>query len=410
MCEGAQAPRNVANGRRSSFPALKAHSKPFIIIVPLKRVAISQRFGNEPGRGYPADFARINLEELPMFEQELEATVAELTAPGKGILAADESMSTMNKRLAKNNIAQTEDMRRDYREMLFSTPGLGEFISGAILFDEQIRQNAKSGGALPKLLEKQGIMPGIKVDKGPVALPNYPDETFTQGLDGLDGRLEEYKKLGARFAKWRAVINIDTAKGIPSAFSTRINAVGLAQYAALCQQHGIVPIVEPEVLMDGDHTLETCASVTEATLQAVFHALHGHRVRLEHMVLKPNMVVPGAKCKTQASPQKVAEATVACLKRTVPSAVHGIFFLSGGQGDMMAAANLNAINNLAEKQKLPWVLSSSFGRALVSSALETWGGKEQNFEAGQKVLYKRARLVSMARRGQYKEKMEKEPA
>ncbi|MGH8670636.1 MAG: class I fructose-bisphosphate aldolase [Burkholderiales bacterium] len=340
-----------------------------------------------------------------MYDKELEATVAALVAPGKGILAADESMSTMNKRLAAIGVPQTEEMRRAYREMLFSTPGLGAFIGGAILFEEQLKQAAKDGMSLPKLLEKQGIMPGIKVDKGPVALPGHPDETYTQGLDGLGARLEDYKQLGARFAKWRGVINIDKARGIPSDHALRVNAQGLAAYAAICQEHGVVPIVEPEVLMDGAHSIDTCAEATERTLHAVFHALNQNGVVLEHMVLKPNMVVPGAKCKVQASPRKVAAATIQVLRRTVPAAVPGIFFLSGGQGDEMAAANLNAINSWPEKQ--PWALSSSFGRALVAAALKAWGGKAKNFNVGQKTLYKRARLASLARQGKYSDALER---
>ena len=318
--------------------------------------------------------------------QALAKTVAELTAPGKGILAADESVSTIENRLKAVNVASTEDTRRDYRELLFSTPGLGDFISGVILFEETLKQKSAAGVPLPELLKAQGIVPGIKVDKGTLPLPEFPGETLTQGLDGLAQRLAEYKPLGARFAKWRAVINIGA--GIPTPQAIAGNAHALARYAAICQEQGVVPIVEPEVLMDGDHMLATSARVTEEVLHAVFHALHQQRVVLECMFLKPNMVVPGSSCPEQATPQQVAQATLACLRRTVPAAVPGINVLSGGQNEATATANLHALNATAEKQ--PWVLSFSYGRALQGSVLQAWRGDAANKSIAQKMLFKRA--------------------
>ena len=341
---------------------------------------------------------------MSIFTQELANTVAELTAPGKGILAADESVGTIEKRLKAVNVANTEEARRDYRELLFSTPGLGDFISGVILFEETLKQKSVAGVPLPELLKVQGMVPGIKVDKGTVALSEFPGETVTQGLDGLAQRLSEYKLLGARFAKWRAVIHIGT--GIPTPQAIANNAHALARYAAICQEQGVVPIVEPEVLMDGDHTLATSARVTEEVLHAVFHALHRQRVALEYMILKPNMVVPGSACAEQATPQQVAQATLICLRRTVPAAVPGIAFLSGGQSETIATANLHALNATAEKQ--PWVLSFSYGRALQASVLQTWRGEVANKSAAQQTLFKRARLNSAATQGQYSAAMENE--
>ncbi len=336
--------------------------------------------------------------------QGLAKTVADLTEPGKGILAADESVGTIEKRLKAVNVASTEEARRDYRELLFSTPGLGGFISGVILFEETLKQKSAAGVPLPELLKAQGIVPGIKVDKGTVLLPNFPGETVTQGLDGLAQRLSEYKQLGARFAKWRAVINIGA--DIPTPPAIAANAHALARYAAICQEQELVPIVEPEVLMDGDHTLATSARVTEEVLHAVFHALHLQRVALEYVILKPNMVEPGRACPEPATPQQVAQATLICLRRTVPAAVPGINFLSGGQSEATATANLHALNTTVEKQ--PWVMSFSYGRALQASVLQAWRGEAANKSIAQQGLYKRARLNSAAAQGKYTVEMENE--
>ncbi|MFZ5659754.1 MAG: class I fructose-bisphosphate aldolase [Pseudomonadota bacterium] len=337
--------------------------------------------------------------------QELEATVAALTAPGKGILAADESLGTIEKRFRKINVPSTEENRRSYREMLFSTPGLGEFIGGVILFDETLRQRGSDGTPIPQLLRAQGIVPGIKVDKGTVPLPNFPDEVVTQGLDGLAERLAEYRSLGARFAKWRAVLRIGA--GMPSRRCITENANALARYAAICQAQGLVPIVEPEVLIDGDHSFASAAQVTEDVLHQVFHALHEQRVTLELMLLKPSMVVPGADSGESVSAEAVASATLACLRRAVPAAVPGIFFLSGGQGNEEATAHLNAINVQAgQAGQAPWVLSFSYARALQAPALEAWRGEAANREAAQRVLHQRARLNSLARQGRYSAALE----
>jgi len=341
---------------------------------------------------------------MSIFTQELAKTVAELTAPGKGILAADESGGTIEKRFQAVNVASTEEARRDYRELLFSAPGLGDFISSVILFEEMLKQKSAAGVPLPEVLNAQGIVPGIKVDKGTVALSEFPGETVTQGLDGLAQRLSEYKQLGARFAKWRAVIHIGA--GIPTPQAIASNAHALARYAAICQEQGVVPIVEPEVLMDGDHTLATSARVTEEVLHAVFHALHQQRVALEYMILKPNMVEPGRACPEPATPQQVAQATLICLRRTVPAAMPGINFLSGGQSGTTATANLHALNATAEEQ--PWVLSFSYGRALQASVLQAWRGEAANKSAAQQTLFKRARLNSAATLGKYTVAMESE--
>ena len=341
---------------------------------------------------------------MSIYVQELEKTVAELTAPGKGILAADESSGTIEKRFKAVNVASTDETRRDYRELLFSTPGLSAFISGVILFEETLKQKSVAGVALSQLLTAQGIVSGIKVDKGVVPLPGFPGETVTQGLDGLAQRLSEYKQLGARFAKWRAVIAIGA--DIPTPPAIAANAHALARYAAICQEQGLVPIVEPEVLMDGDHTLATCARVTEEVLHAVFHALHQQRVALECILLKPSMVVPGSACPTQVTPQQVAQATLTCLRRTVPAAVPGINFLSGGQTEAAATANLNAMNTNAERQ--PWVLSFSYGRALQAPVLKAWRGEAANKMIAQQALYQRARLNSAASQGKYTVTMENE--
>ncbi|MEP7181926.1 MAG: class I fructose-bisphosphate aldolase [Betaproteobacteria bacterium] len=338
--------------------------------------------------------------------QEMTRTIAALTAPSKGILAADESSGTIEKRLKAVNVSCTEQTRRDYREVLFSTPGLSEFISGVILFEETLKQKTAAGVALPQLLTAQGIVVGIKVDKGTAPLPGFPGEKITQGLDGLAQRLDEYKELGARFAKWRAVISLGT--GIPTPQTIATNAQALARYAALCQERGLVPIVEPEVLMDGDHTLASCARVTEEVLHAVFHALYRQRVSLEYILLKPNMVVPGATHPEQAAPEQVAQATLATLRRMVPAAVPGIYFLSGGQGDVAATANLNAMN--ARPENHPWVLSFSYGRALQAPTLEAWRGESANKMIAQQALYRCASLNSAAREGKYTAAMEIERA
>lgn len=336
------------------------------------------------------------------FMEAMEKTVSEITAPGKGILAADESSGTIEKRLKAINVASTEETRRSYRELLFSTPELGAYISGVILFDETLRQSTAAGMPLTRLLTAQGIVPGIKVDMGTISLPGFPGEKVTQGLDGLGQRLIEYRKLGARFAKWRAVIGIGT--GIPSSGAIAVNVHTLARYAALCQEQGLVPIVEPEVLMDGDHTLATSALVTEEVLHTVFHALHQQRVVLECMLLKPSMVIPGSVCPQQAAPQEVAQATLTCLHRTVPAAVPGINFLSGGQSDAVATANLNAMNAVAGKA--PWGLSFSYGRALQAPVLQAWLGKAENRTVAQNTLLHRARLNGAACQGKYNPAME----
>lgn len=332
---------------------------------------------------------------------ELHQVGQALVAPGKGILAADESTSTIKKRLASVNVESTEQTRRDYREMLFTTVGMEQFISGVILFDETLRQDARDGTPLRQILAARGVIPGIKVDTGAKDLAGFPGEKVTEGLDGLGKRLAEYRELGAKFAKWRAVINI--GPGIPSRFCLLANAHALARYAALCQQAGVVPIVEPEVMMTGDHTIERCEEVTTDTLSLVFAQLIEHRVALEGILLKPNMVLPGQDCPTQASPREVAEATVRCFRRVVPAAVPGIVFLSGGQTPEQATANLNAMNEMGDH---PWQLSFSYGRALQQPALDTWRGQASNVPAAQKAFYVRAKLNGAARYGQYSPKME----
>ena len=334
---------------------------------------------------------------------QLESTARALVSSGKGILAADESHPTLGRRFSALGIENTEESRRVYRQMMFTTPGVAEFISGVILFDETIRQQADDGTPLGELLAKRGMIPGIKVDKGTKALAGAAGELITEGLDGLRERLAEYRDLGARFAKWRAVITI--GPGIPTPYCIDTNAHALARYAALCQEAGLVPIVEPEVLMDGDHTLERCVEVTEATLHTVFAALHDQRVSLEGMLLKPNMVVSGKSCPRQAGVQEVAEATVRSLRRTVPAAVPGVVFLSGGQSDELATAHLNAMNATAETH--PWQLSFSYGRALQAAAQKAWKGDAGCIAAGQKAFHQRARLNGLARSGRYAPEMEK---
>ena len=336
-----------------------------------------------------------------MTADELSATATALVAPGKGILAADESSGTIQKRFESIQVESTEDHRRAYRELLFSTEGAGEFISGVILYDETIRQRAADGTPLPETLARQGIIPGIKVDTGTTALAGFAGEKVTEGLDGLADRLAEYRDLGARFTKWRAVITI--GEHLPTSGCIRANAEALARFAALSQEAGLVPIVEPEVLMDGGHTIERCEQVTGDTLAAVFAALRRHRVRLDGMLLKPNMVVSGGDCATQAGVTQVAEATVRCLRDHVPASVPGIVFLSGGQSDQAATAHLNAMNRL---QGAPWQLSFSYGRALQAPALKAWKGEPANAPAAQRAFHHRAKLNGAARYGRYSEAME----
>ena len=336
----------------------------------------------------------------------LDATARALVPPGKGILAADESHPSIAKRFEALGIENTAENRRVYRQMLFTTPGVAEYISGVILFDETIRQKADDGATLVEVLTRQGIVPGIKVDKGAKPLAGTPGELVTEGLDGLRERLAEYRELGARFAKWRAVITIGPA--IPTSACVEANAHALARYAALCQEAGLVPIVEPEVLMDDDHSIERCEAVTTTTLQSVFHALGGQGVRLEGMLLKPNMVIAGKTCARQAAPQDVAEATLRCFLRTVPAAVPGIVFLSGGQSDETATANLDAMNRLPGPR--PWQLSFSYGRALQAPAQKAWRGDPGRLVAGQQAFYHRARLNGAARRGAYAPDMERSVA
>jgi fructose-bisphosphate aldolase, class I len=340
-----------------------------------------------------------------MNRSELETIARAMVAKGKGILAADESSGTIKKRFDSIKLDSTEEARRTYRELLFTTPNVGDYISGVILYDETIRQKTKDGTPFSQHLTKLGIVPGIKVDTGAKPLAGFPNETITEGLDGLRERLAEYHKLGARFAKWRAVIDIGA--GIPTQYAIDANSHALARYAALCQEANIVPIVEPEVLMDGAHTIERCEEVTSTTLASVFSALYAHRIHLEGMVLKPNMVISGKKAPTRAGPQQVAEATVRCLKRYVPGAVPGIAFLSGGQSSAEATEHLSLMNKLVP---LPWELTFSYGRALQDEALKAWGGKPENFAAGQKAFARRAKFNGLARTGSYSAKLEQEAA
>jgi fructose-bisphosphate aldolase class I len=331
-----------------------------------------------------------------------ESVAATLVTDGKGILAADESVATLTRRFDALGIESAEQSRRAYREMLFTTSGTAEFVSGAILYDETIRQKSSDGQPLTEVLSSQGIVPGIKVDTGAVPLAGSPEETVTEGLDGLRDRLAEYHGMGARFAKWRAVIRITDA--LPSIACVSANAHALARYAALCQEQHVVPIVEPEVLMNGGHTIERCEEVTGAVLHAVFHALFEQGVSLEGMLLKPNMVLAGMECPRPASVEKVASATLRCLRRHVPAAVPGIVFLSGGQTDRMATAHLNAINRLPGPK--PWKISFSYGRALQDAAMKAWRGRDENLKAGQEAFYRRARCNGAAARGGYTDQME----
>ena len=338
-----------------------------------------------------------------MNAQTLIDAARTLVAADKGLLAMDESTPTCDKRFLKLGIPQTEEARRAYRQMIVTTPGLAESISGAILYDETIRQRMNDGTLMVKALSDAGIIPGIKVDAGAKKLTGHPGEQITEGLDGLRDRLAEYVRMGARFAKWRAVIAI--GDGIPSRGCIEANAQALARYAALCQEAGLVPIVEPEVLMDGEHTLARCNEVTEEALHAVFNQLYRQRVMLEGMLLKPNMVVPGLTCPTQETVDEVADATVRCLLRAVPAAVPGIAFLSGGQSAELASARLNAMN-VRFKSKLPWALAFSYARAIQQPALEIWQGKDANISAAQQALYHRASCNRSARRGEYNAAME----
>jgi fructose-bisphosphate aldolase class I len=334
---------------------------------------------------------------------DLESTARALVAPGKGILAADESTGTIKKRFDSIGVESTEDTRRAYRELLFTTPGAADHISGVILYDETIRQSASNGTPFPKLLADQGIIPGIKVDLGAKPLAHAPGEQITEGLDGLRGRFEEYRELGARFAKWRAVISIADG-GIPTEYCLWTNAHALARYAALSQEAGLVPIVEPEVLMDGTHTLERAFDVTSRTLHAVFTELRDQRVHFEQMLLKPNMVLSGYDADDRAGIQEVAEATLRCFRRHVPAAVPGIVFLSGGQTDEDATAHLNAMNAMGPH---PWELSFSYGRALQAPALKAWHGDPASVPAGQAAYFQRAKLNGLARSGSYSPDLEK---
>ena len=336
-----------------------------------------------------------------MSGRQLNAVARAMVAPGRGILAADESTPTIKKRFDTISTESTEENRRSYREMLFTTPGAADHISGVILFDETLRQSTSDGTPFPVYLAERGMVPGIKVDKGAKALAGYPGEKVTEGLDGLRERLAEYRELGAQFAKWRAVIDIDA--DMPSDFCMHANAHALARYAALCQEAGVVPIVEPEVLMDGAHDIERCAEVTNRTLERTFAELEAHRVALDGIVLKPNMVISGMKCARQATVEEVAEATVECLTANVPADVPGIAFLSGGQSDVDATAHLNAMNRLGPH---PWELSFSYGRALQAAALGAWSGKAENYTAGQSAFALRARLNGLARTGSYEASME----
>jgi fructose-bisphosphate aldolase class I len=340
-----------------------------------------------------------------MPSHDLENVALTLVADGKGILAADETTPTLTRRFDTLGIKSTEQSRRTYREMLFTSPGAAAFISGVIMYDETIRQQSSDGAPLTKALAVQGILPGIKVDTGAKPLAGSSDETVTEGLDGLRDRLREYRGMDARFAKWRAVIHVTDS--LPSSACVSANAHALARYASLCQEQELVPIVEPEVLMDGSHTIERCEEVTSAVLHAVFNALFDQGVTLEGMLLKPNMVVAGKACTRQPAVKEVATATLRCLRRHVPAAVPGIVFLSGGQNARLATAHLNAINRLPGPK--PWKISFSYGRALQDPALEAWHGQEKNLAAGQSALYRRAHCNGAASIGEYTDDMELEP-
>ncbi len=338
-----------------------------------------------------------------MKAQQLTDTARAMVAGDKGLLAIDESNPTCNKRFAKLGIPQTEETRRAYRELIVTTPGLSESISGAILYDETIRQRKNDGTPFAKAITDAGIIPGIKVDLGAKDLAGHPGEKITEGLDGLRDRLAEYSQMGVRFAKWRAVIAI--GDGIPSRGCIEANAQALARYAALCQEAGLVPVVEPEVLMDGDHTLQRCREITEEILRTVFNQLYQQGAMLEGVILKPNMVLPGSTCPKEDSVDDVADATVRCLLRSVPAAVPGIAFLSGGQSAELASARLNAMN-VRFKSRMPWALAFSFARAIQQPALEIWRGREAYLSAAQQALNLRAKCNRAARRGEYNAAME----
>lgn len=342
-----------------------------------------------------------------MSTNELAKVAQAMVAPGKGILAADESTGTIGKRFKSIGVENTEENRRAYRDLLFTARDLGQHVSGVILYDETLRQKSADGTPFPQLLSRQGVIPGIKVDTGAKDMALCPGETVTEGLDGLAARCAEYVKLGAKFAKWRAVITIGA--NIPSASCIWANAHALARYAAICQEQGLVPIVEPEVLMDGDHSIERCEEVTEWTLNAVFDSLYNLRVSLEHMVLKPSMVVAGATHVRQAGIEEVAERTLKVLRRTVPGAVPGIAFLSGGQSDELATAHLDAMNRMGSGG-LPWKLTFSYGRALQQACLKTWRGNPGNVAAAQSAQMHRARMNGLAALGQYRPALEKRAA
>jgi fructose-bisphosphate aldolase class I len=343
--------------------------------------------------------------QLKVSSHHLTDTAAALIADDKGLLTMDESTPTCDKRFAKLGIPQTEEARRAYRELILTAPGLRESISGVILYDETIRQRKKDGTPFLQVIAETGMIPGIKVDAGAKPMAGFPGEKITEGLDGLSGRLKEYAQMGARFAKWRAVITI--GDGIPSRGCIKANAQALARYAALCQEEGLVPIVEPEVLMDGRHTLERCREVTEKTLHIVFDELYEQRVMLEGMILKPNMVLPGLACPDQQTVNEISDATVKCLLQVVPAAVPGIAFLSGGQSGELASAHLNSMN-LRFRGRMPWALAFSFARAIQQPALEMWRGQEANVELAQKALSYRAKCNRAARRGSYPAAMEGE--
>lgn len=336
-----------------------------------------------------------------MSTSDLELVAASLVAEGKGILAADESMPTIKKRFDGVGLESTEATRQAYRDLLFTAPQIEKYLSGVIMFDETIRTTARDGTPFARVLADRGIIPGIKVDKGAWRLPNFPGEKVTEGLDGLRDRLMEYREMGARFAKWRAVIAV--GDGIPTHYCVEANAHALARYAALCQEQEIVPIVEPEVLMEGDHSIETCEQVTEMALRLTFNQLRAHRVALEAVILKPNMVVSGKGASQQAGVEEVAERTVRCLRRSVPAAVAGICFLSGGQSPEQATEHLNAMNALGPQ---PWELSFSYARALQEPVLDVWRGDDSNIDRAQKVFAHRAKCNSEARHGRYTKQME----
>jgi len=344
---------------------------------------------------------------MGLYSQELQATAKAMVAPGKGVLAMDESNGTCNKRFDALGIPTTEEHRRDYRELILTTPNLSDYISGPILFDETIRQSTKDGVPFVKLIQDAGMIPGIKVDGGAKEFAWHPNETVTEGLDGLRDRIADYYKMGARFAKWRAVIRI--GDGLPTQANIESNAHALARYGALCQEGGLVPIIEPEVLIDGDHSLDRCFSVTDETLHEVFNQLYRQGVAYDQMILKPSMVVPGKNSSQQASVEAVAEATISCLRKNVPATVAGIAFLSGGQSKERSSAHLNAMNKIYG-DLLPWPVTFSYARAIQQPALDHWKGEAGNVAKAQELLAYRAKCNSLASQGEYNEALEKAPA